>query len=97
MEKTNAAPPPRSLSAFLSPLQSLPGIESESLGCFSLGAAAYSLPRFLFRGPNSTDPIRIGLFAAIHGDEPAGALAAATLLKELSRNPELAENFHLSV
>src|SRR5580765_2644697 len=87
----------RSLPAFLEPLKTLPDVQCESLGFFSSGLASYSLPRFHFRGPNSTEPICIGLFAAIHGDEPAGALAAAAFLKELSREPELAENFHLSV
>src|SRR5205085_5788536 len=48
-------------------------------------------------GPKSSDPIRIGVFAAIHGDEPAGALAAARFLAELADRPELAENFHLQV
>src|SRR5207245_10845185 len=49
------------------------------------------------QGPNSSDPIRIGLFAAIHGDEPAGALASAQFLAGLVAHPEVAENFHLQV
>ena len=57
----------------------------------------YFLPRLTFRGPNSSDPIRIGLFAAIHGDEPAGAVAAATFLRELAQEPALAENFHVQI
>jgi hypothetical protein len=87
----------RSLPDFLAPLKSLPGVECESLGSFSIGSGSYSLPRFFFRGPNSSDPISIGLFAAIHGDEPAGALAAAAFLRQLSDDPQLAENFHLSI
>jgi len=92
-----AATERRSLSAFLEPLRVLPGVQMESLGSFEIQGQGYSLPRFVFRGPNSSDPIRIGLFAAIHGDEPAGALAAAAFLKELSAEPQLGENFHLSV
>jgi hypothetical protein len=87
----------RSLAAFLEPLKSLPGIVSESLGSFEIGGVRYSLPRFIFRGPNSSDPISIGIFATIHGDEPAGALATGQFLKQLSEEPHLAENFHLSV
>jgi len=87
----------RSLTGFLEPLKTLPGVEWEALGSFEVGAKSYSLPRFIFRGANSSDPICIGLFAAIHGDEPAGALAAAAFLKQLSAKPDLAENFHLSV
>jgi hypothetical protein len=97
MEKASSTGQARSLADFLSPLHCLRGVEREPLGSFSIGGTAYSLPRFLFRGPNSTDPICIGLFAAIHGDEPAGALAAATFLKQLSNDPLLAENFHLSI
>lgn len=85
----------RSLDRFLKPLQSLAGVQAEALGSFTIGGEGYSLPRFTFRGPNSSDPIRIGIFAAIHGDEPASALAAAQFLNELAATPELAENFLL--
>src|SRR5437773_1483021 len=48
------------------------------------------LPRYLFAGPGgSGDPIRIGIFAGIHGDEPAGAQAVLSLLDLLQRNPNL--------
>src|SRR6185436_7285670 len=87
----------RSIAEFLAPLTKLRGVEMDSLGSFEIGGKHYSLPRFTFRGPNSSDPIRIGLFAAIHGDEPAGALAAVRFLLEVAREPELAENFHLQV
>ena len=85
----------RSLEQFLEPLLSLPGTQLDLLGPFEHGSRQYSLPRFTFRGPNSSDPIRIGLFAAIHGDEPAGALATARFLSELARDPAIAENFLL--
>src|SRR5439155_934561 len=87
----------RSIGRFLEPLLSLAGVQADSLGSFESGGENYSLPRFTFRGPNSSDPIRIGLFAAIHGDEPAGALAAVRFLLEIAREPGLAENFHLQV
>jgi hypothetical protein len=87
----------RSLARFLDPLRALPGVQSESLGSFEVQGETYALPRFAFFGPNSSDAICIGLFSAIHGDEPAGAFAAGAFLKEVSANPQLAENFHLSV
>src|SRR6266404_4650817 len=87
----------RSIRRFLEPLLSLTGVQTDFLGSFEVGEEKYSLPRFTFRGPNSSDPIRIGVFAAIHGDEPAGALAAARFLLELAREPALAENFHLQI
>ena len=85
----------RSIEGFLAPLIALPSVRAEFLGPFDLARAEYSLPRFTFQGPNSSDPIRIGLFAAIHGDEPAGALAVRKFLTLLAAEPALAENFHL--
>lgn len=56
----------------------------------------YLLPKFLFEGPDGGgDPIRIGFFSAIHGDEPASALAILRLCEVLVQNPKLAEGYHL--
>jgi len=52
----------RSVERLLSPLRNLPGVQCESLGNFRSGTQTYSLPRFTARGPNSGDPIRIGIF-----------------------------------
>jgi hypothetical protein len=87
----------RSIQIFLAPLHRAHGIQSDQLGGFEIGSEKYSLPRFTLRGPNSSDPIRIGIFAAIHGDEPAGALAASKFLLDLVNTPEAAENFLLQV
>lgn len=86
-----------SIAELLEPLARLPGAEFATLGSFEIGQRKYSLPRSTFRGPNSNDPIRIGIFAAIHGDEPAGALAAIQFLTEVARKPEFAENFLLQI
>src|ERR1043166_1761600 len=85
----------RSIKRLLGPVPQLPNIQVDLLGSFEIGCEKYSLPRFSFIGPNSSDPIRIGLFGSIHGDEPAGALALVQLLIELSGEPQIAENFHL--
>jgi protein MpaA len=87
----------RSLPGLLAPLKGVAGAHLEWLGSFQGKAGEYSIPHFCFQGPNSSDPIRIGIFAAIHGDEPAGALAAVQFLTELAQAPELAENFHVHV
>jgi len=73
----------------------LSGVEHAMLGSFESAGHTYSLPCFSLAGPNSSDPIRIGCFAGIHGDEPAGPLAVAEFLQHLAREPFLAENFHL--
>jgi protein MpaA len=82
----------RSISELLEPLLNLNGLQADSLP-FKTGGAAYALPRFVLRGPNSFDPIRIGIFAAIHGDEPAGALALVRFMRHLAATPALAENY----
>lgn len=74
-----------------------PTLELTRLGSFEINNEKYSLPRFTFQGPNSSDPLRIGLFSAIHGDEPAGAVALAQFLLELAAQPEFAESFVLRV
>ena len=77
--------------------QKLAGVKHTDLGPFTVAGESYFLPRLEFRGPNSADPIRIGLFAVLHGDEPAGALAALECLAQLASRPELAESFLLHV
>ena len=85
----------RSIQRLLEPLVSTPGVHSEFLGSFAPSGKSCSIPRFTIDGPNSSEPIRIGIFAAIHGDEPAGALAAIEFMKVLSTDQSLAENFHV--
>src|SRR5438105_4381703 len=87
----------RSIQRFLEPLLGQAAAQAEFLGSFGMTGKTYSIPRFTFHGPNSSDPIRIGVFAAIHGDEPAGALAASKFLLDLVNEPQLAENFQVQV
>ena len=65
---------------------------------FESDGESYVLPRYLFIGPKSGDaPIRIGIFAAIHGDEPEGAYAAVRFLWFLENYADLAAGYCLSV
>jgi predicted deacylase len=60
------------------------------------GDGRCALPKFVFEGPDGGgDPIRIGLFSAIHGDEQAGAHAILRLCELLVQSPKLAEGYHL--
>jgi len=93
----NSGPGRRSIVQLLEPVAKLPGAQHAALGHFESGGHHYSLLRYTFRGPNSSDPIRIGIFAGIHGDEPAGALAAVRFLSEIARQADFAENFLLRV
>jgi protein MpaA len=87
----------RSIQRFLEPLLALSNVQSSLLGGFEVNGEQYTVPRFGFLGPNSADPIRIGLFGAIHGDEPAGAVALSRFLLDLAAQPHIAEGFHLEI
>jgi hypothetical protein len=68
------------------------------IGKFKHGGATYAIPRFFFRGPGVQDePVRIGIFAAIHGDEPETAHAALEFLRRLLEEPERARGYELYV
>jgi murein peptide amidase A len=86
----------RSVQRLIEPLLDTPAIQKEFPDPFPVGEREYSIPQFTFNGPNSSDPIRIGIFAAIHGDEPAGALALVKFLIDLAAQPELAENYQIT-
>ena len=79
----------------LDPLQRAPGIKADFLGPFEINESPYTLPHFIFSDPNSPDPIRLGIFAAIHGDEPAGALGLVRFLLELAGRPEWASGYSI--
>jgi protein MpaA len=54
----------------------------------------YRLARYVFLASGAgDDPIRIGLFAGIHGDEPEGSMAVVEFLRRLQRRPERAEGY----
>jgi hypothetical protein len=72
------------------------GHGSPHLRSLPLKAPGCELPHHRFAGPvGGGDPVRIGFFAAIHGDEPAGAHALAHFIEMLCREPELAEGYEL--
>ena len=62
------------------------------------GGVTDRIPRFVFLGPGSDDePVRIAIFAAIHGDEPETALASLEFLKRLLKDPERARGYQIFV
>lgn len=70
----------------------------KAFGRFESHGAPYFMPRYLYLGPRGGgDPIRIGIFATIHGDEPEGALALTRFLAALERDPEIAEGYCLFI
>lgn len=84
----------QSPQALLRSLHSLPALNFDPLGHFTHHGRQYFLPRFTFRGAGS-DLIRIGIFAGIHGDEPAGTFALVQFLHALVSEPALAEDYFI--
>ncbi len=63
---------------------------------FVSGDSVYRLPRYVFNGAAGGDePIRIGIFAGVHGDEPEGVHALVQFLQLLERTPEVAAGYTL--
>ena len=95
-----APPAKRSIADLLAPLDRL-ALTSASLiskpgGRFEIQGQTYDMPRYVFLGPRAgAEPIRLGLFAAVHGDEPEGAVALVEFLALLDRNPEPAAGYCL--
>ncbi len=68
------------------------------IGRFTHAGRAYTLPRFVFLGPGADeDPVRVAIFAGIHGDEPETALAAIEFLRRLVAEPERARGYQIFV
>jgi hypothetical protein len=91
----------RSIAALLAPLDQIaahsPNLVANHEAKFDADGETYELPRYLFVGPKGGDtPIRVGFFAAIHGDEPEGAHALVQFVKLLESKPELAAGYYLS-
>jgi hypothetical protein len=73
-------------------------LEGAVAGKFSSGGLGYDLVRFHFAGPYAGhDPIKLGLFAGVHGDEPAGCIALVQFLTALAAEPARAAGYELWV
>jgi hypothetical protein len=91
----------RPIAELLAPLDELarqsPNLVANHDARFEVNGEAYELPRYLFVGPRGGDtPIRVGIFAGIHGDEPEGVYALIQFIKLLETRPELAAGYYLS-
>lgn len=90
--------PRRPLADWLAPLDRLaantPNFVAKPIGRFLHEGETYEIPRYLFVGNRSGDaPLRIGIFAGLHGDEPEGVHALVQLARLFDTNPELAAGY----
>jgi hypothetical protein len=100
-EKMNTSPQ-RCVIDALAPLESLaassPNLIAGGWGRFEVDGQTYELPRYFFVGPRcGGDPIRIGLFAGIHGDEPEGVHGLVRFIRMLEEQPELTAGYCLFI
>ena len=91
----------RNLAELLAPLEKIaadsPNLVTNHDARFETDGETYELPRYLFVGPRGGDtPIRVGIFAGIHGDEPEGVHALIQFIKLLEARPELATGYYIS-
>jgi protein MpaA len=94
------SPPPRSIKEILLPLFLQVGssdtLRADSLGFWRTGEDRFWLPRFVFQRTHITKSrIKVGIFAGIHGDEPAGTLGLIDLVRELDADPLAGKEFQL--
>lgn len=92
----------RDLAGLLAPLDEIartsPNLVANHEARFEADGQKYVLPRYLFVGPRGGDtPIRVGIFAGVHGDEPEGVHALIRFIKLLEARPELATGYYLSL
>lgn len=100
--ETTAAWPPRQLTRLFAPLfecaATTGAIEIGAAGQFSSWGWRYELTRFRLRGPEAGGrTMRLGLFAGLHGDEPAGCLALVEWLAALASAPDRVAGYELFV
>ncbi len=105
VESVRSSNPPgarrRSIAEVLAPLDKIaaasPNLVANHDARFEVDGQTYVLPRYLFVGPRGGDtPIRVGIFAGVHGDEPEGVHAIVQFIKLLEAKPELAAGYYLS-
>jgi murein peptide amidase A len=90
----------RSLEALTAPLEEIARHSTSLIACqpgrFEHGGQSLALPRYLFIGPQGgAEPLRIGIFAGIHGNEPASSFALLRFVKLLEEKPAMARGYCL--
>lgn len=72
------------------------GLEIETIARFVHGGDAHAIARIRLAGPYAGhDPIRLAVFAGIHGDEPAGCSALVDFAAALAKDPARVAGYEL--
>lgn len=76
--------------------QTSPSISASSIGEIKTPEGTLPFPRFIFLGPKGGgDTLRVGIFAALHGNEIQGPPILAEFFHALESNPAPAAGFHI--
>ncbi len=89
----------RSVESILAPLDALASRSNHLLRQpAQLEGTGRIFPRYLYLGERGGgDVIRLGIFAAIHGDEPEGARALVQFLHQLEETPDLGRGYAIFI
>ena len=92
--------PQRALESLTAPLDEIARHSASFSVCppgrFELAGHSVVLPRYLFLGPQGgAEPLRVGLFAGVHGDEPASSFAILRFVRLLEEKPDIARGYCL--
>jgi murein peptide amidase A len=69
-----------------------------SAGEFFADGGTFQIPRFIFMGPKGGGEAQhLGIFAALHGDQPEGSHALVEFLRELELKPQIARGYYIYV
>jgi murein peptide amidase A len=72
------------------------GLLRKPLPSFTSRNREFYLPRYLFVGPKGgVEPIRVGFFAGVYGDEPEGTFALLDFVEHLEKEAEIAHDYCL--
>jgi protein MpaA len=93
--------PQRSIRRLLSPLfrevEHAYAWRAESVGFWDTPDGQYWMPRLVFHRPGEEPDVKIGIFAGIHGDEPAGVLALCDFVRALETSPVRGRGYQIHV
>ena len=96
-------PPVETQRSFRDPVHSLDEIALRSVNLvgkplpeYECDGRSFYIPRYLFIGPKGgAEPIRVGLFAGTHGDDPEGTTALREFIERLELTPTMATGYCL--
>jgi protein MpaA len=100
IEEAIEAGRPVALAELLAPMliqaRSSRRLRADALSVWESHGETLWLPRFQFQRTGVVkERHRFGIFAGIHGDEPAGILGLMDFLRELDETPDIGRNFEL--